>query len=65
MTLEAVVGEDAAQVGMIGKEDAEEVPGLALEPAGGAVEAGRREPPSPRRPPTDPYPVIAWMLSRL
>ena len=38
MPLEAVIGEDAAQIGMIGEKDAEEIPGLALEPAGGAEE---------------------------
>ena len=34
MALEAVVGEDAAQVGMAGEQDAVEVVGLALEPVG-------------------------------
>ena len=43
MPLEAVVGEDAAQVRMVGEEDAVQVPGLALEPAGG------RNRPSDRR----------------
>ena len=32
MALEAVVGEDAAQIGMVGEEDAVHVEGLALEP---------------------------------
>src|SRR5205823_3881099 len=42
MAFEAVVGEDAPQIGMAGEIDAVEVPGLALEPAGGAVDAGDR-----------------------
>ncbi len=50
MALEAVVGEDAAQIGMVGEIDAVEIPGLALEPAGGAEDAGRpTAPASPRR----------------
>src|ERR1041384_7313648 len=43
MTLETVVGEDAAQVGMVGEPHAIEVVGLALEPAGRAEQGrGRR-----------------------
>ena len=38
MPLEAVIGQDAAQIGMVGEIDAEQIPGLALAPAGGAVE---------------------------
>lgn len=34
---EAVVGEDAAQVGVVGEEDAEHVPRLTLKPVGGRV----------------------------
>src|SRR3546814_3127172 len=32
MALEAIVGEDAAQIGMVREEDAEHVPHLALQP---------------------------------
>ena len=32
MTLEAVIGQDAAQIGLAGEDDAEQVPGLALPP---------------------------------
>src|SRR3546814_11034002 len=35
MALEAIVGEDAAQIGMVREEDAEHVPHLALQPDGG------------------------------
>ncbi len=42
MPLEAVIGEDAAQIGMIGKIDAVEIPGLALVPAGRAEKARDR-----------------------
>ncbi len=41
MALEAVIGEDAPEIGMVGEIDAVEIPGLALEPAGGAEDAGR------------------------
>ena len=34
MALEAVIGQDAAQIRMVGEEDAVQVPGLALEPVG-------------------------------
>ena len=34
MPLEAVIGQDAAQIGMVAEKDAVHVPGLALEPAG-------------------------------
>ena len=50
MALEAVVGEDAAQVRMVGEEHAVEVPGLALEPAGRAEHRrDRRHRRRPRR----------------
>src|SRR5581483_4230230 len=39
MPFEAVVGEDAAQVGMVGEPYAVEIVGLALEPVGCAEEA--------------------------
>src|SRR5258707_480608 len=42
MALEAVVGEDAAQVGMVGEPHAVEVVSLALEPAGGIEQPRRR-----------------------
>src|SRR6185437_3875824 len=42
MALETVIGEDAAQVGVIGEIDAIEIPSLALEPAGGAEETRDR-----------------------
>ena len=42
MPLEAVVGEDAAQVRMIGEEHAVHVPDLALEPDGRVVEPADR-----------------------
>src|SRR5207237_9350733 len=42
MALEAVVGEDAAQVGMVGEPHAVEIVGLALEPAGGTEQPGGR-----------------------
>ena len=38
MPLEAVIGQDAAQIGIVGEVDAEHVPGLALEPGGGRVQ---------------------------
>ena len=42
MTLEAVIGQDAAQVGIVGEIDAEQIPRLALPPAGAAEEPDRR-----------------------
>jgi hypothetical protein len=42
MADEAVVGEDAAQVGMAGKDDAEHVVGLALEPIRARPKIGHR-----------------------
>src|SRR5262249_8974856 len=39
MPLETVIGQDAAQVRVIGEVDPEPVPGLALPPAGTAEEA--------------------------
>ena len=42
MTFEAVIGQDAAQIGMIGEINAEQIPRLALEPAGRAENAGHR-----------------------
>ena len=50
MALEAVVGEDAAQIGMAGEQDAVEIVGLALEPVGAGKQADRGSAPaSPRR----------------
>lgn len=44
MALEAVVGQDAAQVGVAGKVDAEQIPDLALVPVGRAEHGhGRRQ----------------------
>src|SRR5262249_9074309 len=42
LAFEAVIGEDAPQIGMAREIDAVEIPGLALEPAGGAEDAGDR-----------------------
>ena len=50
MPLETVIGQDAAQIGMAGEEDAEQIPGLALPPAGRAEQPGApTAPASPRR----------------
>ena len=38
MALEAVVGEDAAQVRMAGEQDAVEIVGLAFEPVGAGID---------------------------
>ena len=42
MAVEAVIGEQAAHVGMAGEEDAVEVVGLALEPVGAGKNADAR-----------------------
>ena len=42
MPLETVIGEDAAQIGVAGKQDAVQVPGLPLPPTGGREDPGRR-----------------------
>ena len=39
MAFEPVVGQDAAQIRMVGEEHAEQVPDLALEPVGDGVDA--------------------------
>jgi hypothetical protein len=41
MTFEAVIGQDAAQVGIVGEIDPEQVPSLTLPPAGAAEEPDR------------------------
>jgi hypothetical protein len=48
MPLEAVIGQDAAQIGLAGEEDAEQVPGLALPPGGDRPD--RRRPTAPACP---------------
>ena len=40
MADEAVIGEDAAQVGMALEQDAEQIEGLALEPVGAGPDTG-------------------------
>ena len=42
MTLEAVIGQNAAQIGVVGEIDAEQIPRLALPPAGAAEQPDRR-----------------------
>ncbi len=42
MTLEAVIGEDAAHVGMAGEQHAVKIVGLALKPIGAAEHADQR-----------------------
>ena len=64
MPLEAVIGQDAAQIGMVGEIDAEQIPGLALEPAGGAEQPGRPTAPArPRRSST--LTRMRWLCFRL
>src|SRR5271169_1014947 len=42
MALEPVIGQDAAEIGVAGEIDPEQVPSLPLPPAGAAVELGCR-----------------------
>ena len=42
MAFEPVIGEDAAEIGVVGEQDAIQIPGLALEPVGRAEHRGDR-----------------------